>query len=188
MADAAEPSVTPATFFEQLLPAGFEADKATNPNPEDFALQYHVKGEGGGDWAVKIEGGKMTVVRADGPAILTITISATDLVDALLGRNGAAPSLVLPRPRRPGQSNGPVKALRGTMALKLTRGADAEPFQLEMMFNNAAAPRTVMTMAIADYIAMGEGRMNGQEAFMTGKMRVEGDMAFLMQVGMATAS
>ncbi|HYC22807.1 MAG TPA: SCP2 sterol-binding domain-containing protein [Candidatus Bathyarchaeia archaeon] len=184
----AEPEITPTIFFEQLLPAGFEGDKAINPNPEDFTLQYHVGGPGGGDWSVRIEGGKMIVERSVAPAILTLTISAQDLVDALSSANGAAPSLVLPRARKPGQSSGPVKALRGTMALNLTRGQGVEPFRLEMKFNGAATPRTVMTMAIADYVAMGEGRLNGQEAFMTGKMRVEGDMAFLMQVGMATAN
>jgi putative sterol carrier protein len=74
------------------------------------------------------------------------------------------------------------------MALNLTRGDGIEPFRIETTFNGAASPRTIMTMAIQDYVAMQEGRLNGQEAFMTGKMRVEGDMAFLMQVGMATAS
>jgi len=35
---------------------------------------------------------------------------------------------------------------------------------------------------------MVDGKLNGQEAFMTGKMKVEGDMGFMMQVGMAIAS
>jgi putative sterol carrier protein len=55
------------------------------------------------------------------------------------------------------------------------------------MFNNAATPRTVMSMKLADYVAMQEGRLNGQEAFMTGKMKIQGDMAFLMQLAALNA-
>jgi putative sterol carrier protein len=42
-------------------------------------------------------------------------------------------------------------------------------------------------MKLTDFIAMQEGRLNGQEAFMTGKMKVTGDMAFLMQIATLTA-
>ena len=36
-------------------------------------------------------------------------------------------------------------------------------------------------------VAMQEGRLNGQEAFMTGKMKIEGDLAFLMQIAALNA-
>ncbi|MEW6271540.1 MAG: SCP2 sterol-binding domain-containing protein [Thermodesulfobacteriota bacterium] len=188
MADANQ--ITPAQFFEQIVPAGFEADAAGNPPQDDATVQYVVTGEGGGEWALQIAGGKLNVVKGkvDSP-LVTYTVSAADLIDAVNGANGAAPTLIIP-PRRQGRpgAGAAVKALRGTMALNLTRPQGGEPFKLEMCFNGAAAPRTTMTMAISDYVAMGEGKLNGQEAFMTGKMRVEGDMGFLMQVGMATAS
>lgn len=186
MAD--EKQMTPSDFFEQILPAGFEAEAASNPPQEDVTLQYHVTGEGGGDWTIRIAGGKMTVERGTSEALVTYTLSSKDLLDAINGINGAAPTLIIP-PRRQGRpsSSGAVKALHGTMALNLAR-PEGDPFKMEMTFNGAATPRTVMNMAIADYVAMGEGKLNGQEAFMTGKMKVEGDMGFLMQVGMATAS
>jgi putative sterol carrier protein len=56
-----------------------------------------------------------------------------------------------------------------------------------MMFNNGASPRTTVKMKIADFVAMQEGKLNGQEAFMTGRLRIEGDMAFMMQVAALTA-
>jgi hypothetical protein len=184
---AEETEVTSAAqFFETVLPEGFAAQQAENPSSEEIALQFHVTGDGGGDWSVKIEGGKMTVTPGAAPALLTITLSAQDLLDALHSRNGAAPSLVIPQQQGGGRSSGAVKALRGTMALHLTR-AETDPFKIEMCFNGAATPRTEMTIGIADHIAIQEGRMNAQEAFMTGKMKVQGDMGFLMQVGMATA-
>ena len=42
-------------------------------------------------------------------------------------------------------------------------------------------------MKLADFVAMQEGKLNGQEAFMTGRLRIEGDMAFMMQVAALTA-
>jgi putative sterol carrier protein len=53
---------------------------------------------------------------------------------------------------------------------------------MEMSFNNATAPRTLIKMKLGDYVAMQEGKLNGQEAFMTGKLKVEGDLGFLMQI------
>jgi putative sterol carrier protein len=44
-----------------------------------------------------------------------------------------------------------------------------------------------MKAKLADYVAMQEGKLNGQEAFMTGKLRIEGDMGFLMQIAALNA-
>ena len=174
--------VTPEQFFEQLLPMGFAAQvQETGTPPADFTMQYHVTGGGGGDWLVAIEGGKMTARKASGDANLTFTLSVDDWRDAVLGRGGAALSLIVP-PSRPGRpdSSGRAKQLKGTLALDLAR--DGNPVRVEMSFNNAPTPRTVIKMKVADYVAMQEGRLNGQEAFMMGKMKVEGDLGFLMQI------
>ena len=51
-----------------------------------------------------------------------------------------------------------------------------------MCFGSAATPKTTLRMAMADYLDMQEGKQNGQQLFMQGRIRVEGDMAFLMQI------
>jgi len=180
--------ITPTQFFEQVVPEGFAADQANAPQ-DDATLCYVVTGDGGGEWTLKITGGQMTVERGKGEALVTYTVSAKDATDAINARNGASPALLVP-PRRPGQRAGAgaaVKALRGTVEQNLTR-PEGEPFKLEICFNGAAAPRTKLTVALADQLAMSEGKMNPQEAFMTGKLKVEGDMGFMMQVGMALQS
>jgi hypothetical protein len=180
--------VTPEQFFEQLMPMGFEAQRAAGgQTPQDFVLGYRLEGPGGGEWTVEIAGGKMTTKKGGGEANLAFTLSIDDWRDAVLARNGATLALLLPqsRPGRP-DSSGRAKALKGTMALELAREG-GEPFKSEMTFGGSATPRVVMKMKLADYVAVQEGRLNGQEAFMTGKMRVEGDMAFLMQIAALTA-
>jgi putative sterol carrier protein len=72
------------------------------------------------------------------------------------------------------------------MALELVREGK-DPMKVEMTFNNAAQPRTTMKAKLADYVAMQEGRLNGQEAFMTGKLQIQGDMGFLMQIAALNA-
>ncbi len=189
MAEQAVPeSVTPEQFFEQLLPAGFAAQKEGGaPVPQDFSMQYHLTGNGGGDWHVTIKDGALASKKGTDDAILTFTLSIDDFLDAALSRNGAAPALLLPasRPGRP-DTSGRAKMLKGTIAQELTREG-ADPFKLEMSFNGAATPRTVLKMKLADFVAMQEGKLNGQEAFMTGRLRIEGDMAFMMQVAALTA-
>src|SRR5262249_17916473 len=109
-------------------------------------------------------------------------LSIDDWRGAVLGRDRASPPLILPqsRPGRPDNS-GRAKQLKGTMALELTRGG-RDPMKVEMAFNKAPHPPTTLKGKLADYVAMQEGRLNGQEAFMTGKLQIQGDMGFLMQI------
>jgi putative sterol carrier protein len=178
-------SVTPAQFFEEMMPMGFAAqaqEGGSTGAPADFNLQFHVTGDGGGDWALAISGGQMTARKGSSEANLTVMLSIDDWRDAVLGRDGASLALIVPQ-RRPGRpdNTAQVKALKGVMGLELSRDSK-DPFKIEMAFNNATAPKTVIKMKMADYLAMQEGKLNGQEAFMTGKLRLEGDMAFLMQI------
>ena len=176
-------SVTPEQFFEQLLPMGFAAQaSAGGTTPPDFSIQFHLTGEGGGDWHADISNGAMKVQQGSADANFTVTVGVADWRDAVLGRNGATIGLIIPqnRPGRPDNS-ARAKALKGTMALELSRPA-GDPFRVEMCFSNSATPRTVLRLPIADYVGMQDGTLNGQQLFMQGKIKVEGDMAFLMQV------
>ena len=179
--------ITPEQFFEELLPAGFAAQAEAGAAPQaSFTIGYTLIGDGGGSWLMTVADGRMTAAKGPGAANLAFTVSVDDWRDAVLARNGAQLALLLPA-QRPGRPDNSAKAmaLKGTMALELAR--DGEPYKVEMCFNGSAAPRTIMKMALVEYIAMQEGRLNGQEAFMTGKLRVEGDLAFLMQIAALTA-
>jgi len=176
-------SVTPQQFFEELLPMGFAAQASAGGEvPPEFTIQFRLTGDGGGEWHAAIAAGAMQVRQESAAAHFTVTLGVDDWRDAVLARNGASIALLLPqnRPGRPDNS-ARAKALKGTMALELSR-QQPEPFRLEMCFNNAAAPKTTLRMTLADYLGMQDGTQNGQQLFMQGRIRVEGDMAFLMQV------
>jgi putative sterol carrier protein len=46
----------------------------------------------------------------------------------------------------------------------------------------AAAPQLTITMAAEDWLAMLAGKLNGQVAFMSGKLKHTGDMSLLMRL------
>jgi putative sterol carrier protein len=173
--------VTPAQFFEELLPAGYEAQREEGvPLPKDLRIQYHLQGEDGGSWHVHMAGDDVTVTSGEADADLTVRLSVEDWADAIHGRGGADLVLVVPqaRPGRPDNSER-AKQLKGTVEIELSRDGQT--------FGGADQPRTTLRSKIEDYVAIQQGKLNGQEAFMTGKVRIEGDMAFMMQVAMLTS-
>ena len=175
--------ITPSQFFEQLLPMGFQAQSAEGgAPPSEFAIQFTLTGDGGGAWHAFIHDNHMHVAPGTKDANLSVTLSTDDWRDAVLNRNGASLGIILPanRPGKPDNS-GRAKALKGTMALELAR-AEKDPFKVELCFNGAPAPRTLLRMTIAEYVGMQDGSQNGQMLFMQGKIKVEGDMGFLMQI------
>src|SRR5262249_61038561 len=97
-------SITPAEFFEQLLPSGFAAQAAEGGTvPGDFTIQFRLTGDGGGEWNAAIANGAMQVRRGSADANLTVTLSVADWRDAVLGRNGANLGIILPQ-NRPGRT------------------------------------------------------------------------------------
>ena len=77
---------------------------------------------------------------------------------------------------------GVVKGLKGTVRLELTR-SDGSLWQSATTFAGEEEPEVTLRMTNDDYRAMLSGELNGQMAFMTGKLKFEGSLPLLMQVG-----
>lgn len=78
------PDVPTARQVMERTPAAFMPETAQGVNA---VVQYHLTGDGGGDWVLKIADGTCTVAegRADSPT-LTLTMDANEYVALVLGR------------------------------------------------------------------------------------------------------
>jgi len=54
--------------------------------------------------------------------------------------------------------------------------------QLEVKEGTHASPNMTMTMAAKDYVDLTLGKLNGQMAFMQGKLKIAGDMGLAMKM------
>ncbi len=52
----------------------------------------------------------------------------------------------------------------------------------EVKEGSHASPNMTMTMAAQDYVDMINGKLNGQMAFMSGKLKIAGDMGLAMKM------
>ena len=53
---------------------------------------------------------------------------------------------------------------------------------LEVVEGTHESPSVTLSMAAGDYVDLAEGRLNGQAAFMTGKLKIQGDMGLALKL------
>ena len=64
----------------------------------------------------------------------------------------------------------------GTWAVDLTKKADF------VVAGTIADPKVTITMTSKDFVDLVEGRLNGQMAFMQGKLKLQGDMSLALKL------
>ena len=82
-----------------------------------------------------------------------------------------------------------IKDINAAIQFVLT-GDDGGEFVLELEGGNlttkkekADAPKLTVTMSVADWRELNAGRLNPQMAFMSGKLKISGDMSLAMKLG-----
>jgi putative sterol carrier protein len=181
-------NINPKEFFEQLLLKQFEAAKATNPiegmEGTEFSMQFDVDGPNGGTWSVVVKNGKDMKISA-GPydkAQITMKLSESDWRDSVTGKSGIM--MDMNRQLNASRAKTQLEALKNIKGKMITllKKPDGSVMPVTIMFNKADNPVTTIKMAVEDYVAMNEGKLDGQSAFMQGKIEIEGDMMFAMQL------
>lgn len=72
-----------------------------------------------------------------------------------------------------------LKSLKGSFIAEL-KNDDGSVTTVETVLNNTESPKAVFKMKLADSIAMVRKQTNPVNLFMSGAMKIEGDMAFAM--------
>ena len=191
------PAGTPAqAFFEHFVPKAFAAQELpADAKQLDVTLGVQLEGEGGGQWRLHLKDGGLRVER--GPvedAAFTVIQSVDDWRGALWeGRGGAfgRQSQALFQPGAgagagaiPPSALAQLQMLRGMIKMVVTgdKGGEwAVAFKLGPG-PAPAKPTTTVSISADDAGALERGELDPMQAFMSGRIRVDGDMALLMQM------
>lgn len=173
---------TPAAYFTELVPQQYAAALAARPEigqQPPMTAVVEITGDGGGSFSLRSEGGQLEALEGmqiESPNLRVVMPYADWQV---LAASGSSDTFVDFVQRGKVQV---VQNLKGTVNLELTRD-DGSLWHSTMVFGNQAEPVLTMMMTKEDYDAMLSGELNGQMAFLTGKLKFEGSLPLLMQIG-----
>ncbi|MBK9715334.1 MAG: SCP2 sterol-binding domain-containing protein [Kouleothrix sp.] len=177
---------SPEAYFTRVIPEQYAAGAIGAPaiaEQPDLTAVYEITGEGGGVYALRCTGGQLAALPADqvaGPDLRTVMSYADWRVFAESDATDQFVDYVVR-----GKVN-IVKGLKGTVRLELTR-SDGSLWQSATTFNGHQEPAVTVQMTNEDYRAMLGGELNSQMAFLTGKLKFEGSLPLLMQIGALTS-
>jgi len=201
MPDFPSSPVAPAELLEGYLPEAFEA--LTPPaGIEALKLQLglRLEGDGGGEWIVELDGGKVVVRSgARDATAFTYVQSVADWQGALWGGRGSwlgkgAAALFRPEADEAQAALGLVgsalpmalealREVRGLLGVEVAGNDGAWNLALQLGPGEVPPePTAVVHVASEDIDQMLSGELKPMEAFMAGRIRVVGDMSLLLQI------
>ncbi len=205
------PEITPAAFYGETVPAQWNrtlAEQETAASGDDEAkrvlegmravnatLRIDVTGEGGGTWFLNVrEGAMATEDVAASPPILTVIQDgnafervAADAGDSALGLLGGLSGFTGDFKLTQSRLDN-LAGVAGCLALEVTGD---EGFAFRVHFGTDPVPdepHTAITVSPEVYADLREGRLDPQNAFMSGQLDVSGDLQIAMMLALAALS
>ena len=194
--------IPPTEFLESWFPAAYaEAEAPPGAAEVDVKLGLRLEGEGGGEWLLHMDHGSLQVHSGSREeAAFTYVQSVDDWRGALWeGRGGALGKGTLqvfdPGRERPAVAPdavvGPpaVSALAALAELsgliRLVVDDPEHPWSVGLKLGPGEIPEpatTTVSVTLEDVLAIEEGELEPMAAFMSGRIRVDGDMTLMMQM------
>ncbi len=174
-------------FFERVVPETIGPLLRDNPvkgmEGTEFRLQFNITGEGGGIYSIKVKDGKEMEVVSGGISEphIEIEISEKNWREAITGKVEGVMDIFFSPQRASRNQFEALKNIKGVMIAEFDRDYES-PFFVKLKFNNAEAPQVKFKLRLSDYIAIIKGQLDRVNAFMMGKIRIEGDMGFAMKL------
>ncbi len=181
-------------YFETWLP---EQIAPINPMikehaPDlDMAVGFRAEGEDGGDWTLVVKDGQAgTRPGLSDDALLYVILSAGHMKEFITGKRKMMPGMgaggggeVKPdkAAKQMKKTAEAIKNVKGMIEFRVK--SEEDPLQARINFGPLQdSPTVTITVAESDMKAMQSGELNPQSAFMSGKIKVDGDFGFLMQL------
>lgn len=167
----------------------------------EATIRFDLTGEGGGVFSLNLKDGNMAAGEAAGPPILTLTQSIEDWRKMQSGGVGSQFNMFSPAKRKQGEKKrdprGPrarlskgrvekLKTVNGAIRFKITDLPEGGQWGMLMKFGMGEAkpePDCTISVRYQDSMEIATGKLNPQAAFMSGRIKIEGNMGFAMQLG-----
>jgi hypothetical protein len=199
---------SPRAFFTERLPAQFEAALREQERAAEAAsrvlegmravhatIRVDVRGEGGGTFFLNVSAGRMTPGESPLHAPFLTLVQERASFDRFVAEVGGSALGFL------GALSGLAQELRLTQArIDLLAGIagtvhfevrGAEGFALLTHFGPGEPAATATTSIRVDrdaYLDLRAGRLNPQDAFLSGRIQLEGDLQLAMQLALAAVA
>ena len=192
--------ITPARFFEEWLPSQVENSRElleTFAGDISFVVSVRVTGERGGEWTVRLADRKPEFARGlDPEAVVTFIVSEENFIQSITGQLDdlrppardmstvdTSPEAIQQRAR---QVLAALKDIRGSLRAELDDPNRALGVTIKFGGEMKDTPDCIIRIKMDHVRAMASGELDPQAAFMTGKVKIEGDSSLLMQLLAAT--
>jgi len=176
-------TVTVDDFFRTHVPAQFkeitEGVDLASMDGLEFTLQFDIEGK---KYCLRITGGTELEMIQGGveKPVLALSLSESHWRDAVTGKvEGTFDRFIDPMQIADPTRYKTLLSTKGTLHVVL-KGDDGSTTQASLVFNAAAKPQVTMTLALSDWVALQNKEVPGPMLFMSGKLKADGDMMFLM--------
>jgi putative sterol carrier protein len=181
--------VTVKEYFEEYVPKIFAEQLAGSPvsgmEGTEVSLQFDITDGDAQTYSMVVKDASDLEVSA-GPAsgtLVRVVLSEDVWREAVTGKLEGAVEMFtdakqLANRRRFDQ----LKELKGTIELDLSR-PDGPNVGFTVTFNGAESPKSIFRVSLENWAKMSKGELPGVTAFMSGQLKIEGDMPFAMALG-----
>jgi putative sterol carrier protein len=185
MAFDAPENVTVEKFFkEYLLNKLMEVRETADLSwlaGKEFTANYEVNGS---RYGMSIKDGTDLEVVDGGidQAMLEIKMSESFWRDMATGKiESGMDSYILPGGSDADKDRyNALQDIKGT--LKINMEIDDEIEEISMVLNGNSQPEAIITIALEDFVSINKGETDGPSMVMNGKLKIDGDIAFLLSV------
>ncbi|MDD3718174.1 MAG: SCP2 sterol-binding domain-containing protein [Actinomycetota bacterium] len=176
-------------YFEEVVPKMVEEQLAgsaiTGMDGTVFTVEFDVKGDREYVYGITVKDAKDLAVSEGALESPMIKVEVSEDVwrKAVTGKLEGAMDMFMDMGQNANRKRyDTLDSIRGTMNVELAV-PDGSQADLKVAFNDAASPEVTFKIGLEDWALMQKGELAGPTAFMTGKMKIEGDMPFAMALG-----
>ena len=189
MVDVPE-DVSVKQYFEEYVPKIFEEQVSggiMGMEGTELGVQFDITNGDTQTYSLIVKDAKDIEIK-DGPIdnpIATLKLSEGVWRAAITGKMEGATDMFTDVSQMNKARYDQLKAVKGTLILRLGM-PDGSEAGIEAKLNGADSPSTTFICSVEDWVALSKGDLAGPTAFMSGKLKIEGDMPFAMSLASLT--